>query len=122
MAENEIIYLGIDLGTSRTSITSSNGVRETVWSYVGYPKDHVAKKKMGGKYAYTPILIDMKQQSKSTNWWFNASVPFSSHIGNDGQPTDVNMLFEAGEVKTYKNEQVKLGADMGGWWFYYDPF
>ena len=82
----------------------------------------VAKKKMGGKYAYTPILIDMKQQSKSTNWWFNASVPFSSHIGNDGQPTDVNMLFEAGEVKTYKNEQVKLGADMGGWWFYYDPF
>jgi rod shape-determining protein MreB len=43
------IYLGIDLGTSRTSITSSNGIRETVWSYVGYPKDHVAKKKFGGR-------------------------------------------------------------------------
>jgi len=49
MADDNIIYLGIDLGTSRTSITSSNGVRETVWSYVGYPKDHVAKKKMGGR-------------------------------------------------------------------------
>lgn len=46
---SETIYLGIDLGTSRTSITSSNGVRETVWSYVGYPKDHVAKKKFGGR-------------------------------------------------------------------------
>jgi rod shape-determining protein MreB len=46
---SETIYLGIDLGTSRTSITTSNGVRETVWSYVGYPKDHVAKKKMGGR-------------------------------------------------------------------------
>jgi rod shape-determining protein MreB len=45
----DTIYLGIDLGTSRTSITSSNGVRETVWSYVGYPKDHVAKKKFGGR-------------------------------------------------------------------------
>jgi len=45
----EIVYLGIDLGTSRTSITSSTGVRETCWSYVGYPKDHVAKKKMGGR-------------------------------------------------------------------------
>lgn len=45
----DIVYLGIDLGTSRTSITSSNGVRETVWSYVGYPKDHVAKKKFGGR-------------------------------------------------------------------------
>ena len=46
---SDIIYLGIDLGTSRTSIVSSAGVRETVWSYVGYPKDHVAKKKFGGR-------------------------------------------------------------------------
>ena len=46
---SDIVYIGIDLGTSRTSITSSTGVRETVWSYVGYPKDHVAKKKFGGR-------------------------------------------------------------------------
>ncbi len=46
---SETVYLGIDLGTSRTSITSSTGVRETVWSYVGYPKDHVARKKFGGR-------------------------------------------------------------------------
>ncbi|MFN0058086.1 MAG: rod shape-determining protein [Planctomycetota bacterium] len=45
----ETIYLGIDLGTSRTSITSSTGVRETVWSYVGYPEDHVARKMLGGR-------------------------------------------------------------------------
>jgi rod shape-determining protein MreB len=46
---SETVYLGIDLGTSRTSITTSTGVRETVWSYVGYPKDHVARKKFGGR-------------------------------------------------------------------------
>ncbi|GDY11401.1 rod shape-determining protein [Planctomycetota bacterium] len=46
---SDIVYIGMDLGTSRTSITTSNGVRTTVWSYVGYPKDHVAKKKMGGR-------------------------------------------------------------------------
>ena len=46
---SETIYLGIDLGTSRTSITCSNGTRETVWSYVGYPKDHVAMKALGGR-------------------------------------------------------------------------
>lgn len=39
-----VLYLGIDLGTSRTSVTASNGIRETVASYVGYPKDVVAKK------------------------------------------------------------------------------
>jgi rod shape-determining protein MreB len=49
MLMSELIYLGIDLGTSRTSITTSTGVRTTCWSYVGYPKDHVAKKKMGGR-------------------------------------------------------------------------
>ena len=39
-----VLYLGIDLGTSRTSVTSSNGQRETVASYVGYPKDVVSRK------------------------------------------------------------------------------
>ena len=42
MSSKEVVYLGIDLGTSRTSVTSSTGARETVWSYVGYPEDHVA--------------------------------------------------------------------------------
>ncbi|MEZ5979462.1 MAG: MamK family actin-like protein [Planctomycetota bacterium] len=42
--EEGVLYLGIDLGTSRTSVTASNGVRETVPSYVGYPKDVVARK------------------------------------------------------------------------------
>ena len=46
---DDIVYLGIDLGSSRTSITSSTGVRETVWSFVGYAEDHVAKKKLGGR-------------------------------------------------------------------------
>ena len=46
---SETVYIGMDLGTSRTSITTSTGVRETVWSYVGYPKDHVALKKLGGR-------------------------------------------------------------------------
>ena len=39
-----VLYLGIDLGTSRTSVSASNGVRESVASYVGYPRDVVSKK------------------------------------------------------------------------------
>jgi rod shape-determining protein MreB len=41
---NGVLYMGIDLGTSRTSVSASNGVRETIASYVGYPKDVVARK------------------------------------------------------------------------------
>jgi rod shape-determining protein MreB len=39
-----VLYLGIDFGTSRSSVSASNGVRETVASFVGYPKDVVSKK------------------------------------------------------------------------------
>jgi rod shape-determining protein MreB len=39
-----VLYLGIDFGTSRSSVAASNGVRETVASLVGYPKDVVSKK------------------------------------------------------------------------------
>ncbi|MEZ6004216.1 MAG: MamK family actin-like protein [Planctomycetota bacterium] len=42
--DHGVLYLGIDLGTSRTSVCASNGVRETIESFVGYPKDPVARK------------------------------------------------------------------------------
>jgi len=42
--DHGVLYLGIDLGTSRTSVSASNGVRETVASFVGYPKDVVSRK------------------------------------------------------------------------------
>ena len=42
--DHGVLYLGIDLGTSRTSVAASNGQRVTVPSFVGYPKDVVSKK------------------------------------------------------------------------------
>lgn len=42
--ENGEFYVGIDLGTSRSSISTSDGQRHMVSSYVGWPVDMVAKK------------------------------------------------------------------------------
>ncbi|MHC4944811.1 MAG: MamK family actin-like protein [Planctomycetota bacterium] len=42
--EQGVLYVGMDLGTSRTSIASSNGIRESTFSVVGYPKDVVSRK------------------------------------------------------------------------------
>ncbi len=39
-----IIFAGIDLGTSRSAISASNGQRHVVDSYVGWPLDMVARK------------------------------------------------------------------------------
>src|SRR5262247_1988302 len=42
--KNEALRVGIDLGTSRSSISASNGTRHVVDSFVGWPVDTVARK------------------------------------------------------------------------------
>lgn len=42
--EDESLYVGIDLGTSRTAIAASNGIRSVIPSVVGWPKDSIARK------------------------------------------------------------------------------
>ncbi len=42
--KTEPITVGIDLGTSRSSISASNGQRHVVQSYVGWPVDMVSRK------------------------------------------------------------------------------
>src|SRR5262245_313728 len=44
MEDNETLCVGIDLGTSRSAISASNGERHVVESYVGWPVDMVARK------------------------------------------------------------------------------
>lgn len=41
------MIVGIDLGTSRSAISASNGKRNWVDSYVGWPKDFIARKVVG---------------------------------------------------------------------------
>src|SRR2546422_1183638 len=41
---NGVLHVGIDLGTSHSAISASNGTRHVVDSYVGWPVDIVARK------------------------------------------------------------------------------
>jgi rod shape-determining protein MreB len=45
--ENNVLFVGIDLGTSRSAISSSNGMREWIESYAGWPKDFIAEQVVG---------------------------------------------------------------------------
>jgi rod shape-determining protein MreB len=44
---DNVLFVGIDLGTSRSAIAASNGTREWIESYVGWPKDFIAEKVVG---------------------------------------------------------------------------
>ncbi|HVS02463.1 MAG TPA: rod shape-determining protein [Thermoanaerobaculia bacterium] len=50
--KDDYLYVGIDLGTSQSSITASTGERRVVRSLVGWPVDMVAK-----KIVKKPVLI-----------------------------------------------------------------
>ena len=68
MAHNdETICVGIDLGTSRSSISASNGERHVVDSYVGWPLDMVARKVLkkqvliGGEALENRSMLDLRR-------------------------------------------------------------
>lgn len=42
-----VIYVGMDLGTFKTSIASSTGARDVLPSAVGWPRDHIARTMLG---------------------------------------------------------------------------
>ncbi len=45
--KDNVLYVGIDLGTSRSAISSSSDIREWIESYVGWPKDFISEKVLG---------------------------------------------------------------------------
>ena len=44
MSDSNVINVGVDLGTSRSVVSGSNGQRHVIESYVGWPVDMVARK------------------------------------------------------------------------------
>ncbi len=52
---NEVLCVGIDLGTSRSRVSVSNGARHVIQSYVGWPVDMVAR-----KLVRKPLLIGLE--------------------------------------------------------------
>jgi rod shape-determining protein MreB len=54
----EVLLLGIDLGTSRSSIVGLNGTRKTIDSYVGYPKDAVSRKMLKTDVLFGKAALD----------------------------------------------------------------
>ncbi len=94
--EEGVLYLGIDLGTSRTSVSASNGVRETVASYVGYPKDVVARKLLK-----TDVLFGDEAVEKRLSLDFY-------------RPLEHGVIKEdAGDAQAYKNN-LKAAQDLIG--------
>ncbi len=58
MKAPDILYVGIDLGTLRSAVAASNGQRHWVYSFVGWPKDFVARKVLGKSIVFGEEAIN----------------------------------------------------------------
>ena len=54
----DIVYIGMDLGTFKTSVASSTGLRDELHSAVGWPKDHYARTLLGREIVFGKELIE----------------------------------------------------------------
>lgn len=81
------IFVGIDLGSFKTSIASSEGVRETLPSAVAWPKDHVAK------------MV------------FGRDIVFGEDIFNQNLALNVIRPFERGALKFLERDDSHLSSD-----------
>jgi rod shape-determining protein MreB len=56
--EKGVTYIGMDLGTFKTSVASSTGIRDVVLSAVGWPKDHIARTMLGRDVVFGKDVVE----------------------------------------------------------------
>lgn len=78
-ASDDILYIGIDLGTSRSAVSASNGERAWVESYVGWPKDFVSRKLLGEEVLFGETVLDNRMSLEVVR-------PLESGVIRDGTP------------------------------------
>src|SRR5262249_56620068 len=61
---NGIHYIGMDLGTFKTSVASSRGIRDVIPSAVGWPKDHIARTMLGRDVVFGKDVIEQRMALK----------------------------------------------------------
>jgi rod shape-determining protein MreB len=55
-----VVYIGMDLGTFKTSVASSAGVRDVLYSAVGWPKDQVARTMLGRDIVFGKDIVEQR--------------------------------------------------------------
>jgi rod shape-determining protein MreB len=107
MPSSEILHVGIDLGTSRSAISASNGERFVVDSFVGWPADMVARKILKRN-----VLIGHEAVANRT--MLDLHRPLERGLLKEGSDKDVEAVRELlrhllGLVGVKKNGKVEVG-------------
>jgi rod shape-determining protein MreB len=108
--KDNMLYIGIDLGTSRSVVSASNGSRKWVESYVGWPKDFVAKKMLGKRVLFGSEALEHRLA-------LNLSRPLENGVLKEGTERDeaavrelIGHLIELADVGEHSEVCVAVGV------------
>ncbi|HEX8521283.1 MAG TPA: MamK family actin-like protein [Tepidisphaeraceae bacterium] len=110
-ATEKAMLLGIDLGTSRSSITSMNGTRKTVESYVGYAKDPVSRKMLKTDVIYGRHALDNRLAVDLCRPLEKGVIKGTRDEGLVSNEEQLKNLRAAKDLLRYMVEQVRPGRD-----------
>lgn len=84
-ASQDVLHIGIDLGTSRSAIAASNGKKTWVQSYVGWPRDFVAKKLLGREVLFGEDAVQHRMS-------LNLVRPLEAGVIREGRSRDAEAV------------------------------
>jgi rod shape-determining protein MreB and related proteins len=110
-ATEKAMLLGIDLGTSRSSIVSMNGTRKTVETYVGYAKDPVSRKMLKTDVIYGKHALDNRLAVDLYRPLEKGVIKGTRDDGNVNNEEQVKNLKAAKDLLRHLVDQVRPGRD-----------
>jgi len=96
--ENGVVFVGMDLGTFKTSVASSTGARDVVYSAVGWPKDHVARTMLGRDLIFGKDIMEHRLALNIIRPFAKGVLKYSNGDGAGLAPEDVTKHKEAARL------------------------